>query len=91
MTERRDSRGGGVQEVIAFCPECKAVETVLFKRNVMVPTKRFRQGHDRRIYHDCNDCIQVPCRLFTTEHVLGSGRASVRVIGQKPKEIGGSL
>ena len=91
MTERRDSRGRrGVQEVIAFCPECKAIETVFFKRNVLELTRRFCQGYDRRIYHDCNDCIQAPCRLFSTEHILGSGRASVRV-GQKPKEIGRSL
>jgi len=54
--------GGKENEVLASCPKCKTFETLWFKGNVLSPTKRFAQGLNKRVYHDCGS--DEPCRLF---------------------------
>jgi len=51
-----------VREVIASCPGCCTFETLWFKGKVMIPTKKFKQRKDRKVYHDCGS--KLPCRLF---------------------------
>ncbi len=51
------------REVCVSCPRCKTFETVLFRGKKMVPTKKFEQRDDGRVYHDC-DGPEIPCRLF---------------------------
>jgi hypothetical protein len=48
-------------EVVAFCPHCKNLETLLFNHDVLVGERRYRQqnGH---VYHDCGSA--EPCRLY---------------------------
>ncbi len=48
-------------EVMAFCPRCKAFQTVWFKKGKLVQTRKFNQLEDR-IYHDCGS--GDPCRLY---------------------------
>jgi hypothetical protein len=48
-------------EVVAFCPQCKALQTVWISDDKLVPTRKFTQeGKD--IYHDCGS--SQPCRLY---------------------------
>ena len=54
--------GGKERELLASCPECKTFETLWFKGDVLTPTKRFAQGLDQRVYHDCGS--HKPCWLF---------------------------
>ena len=51
------------RELVASCPKCKTFESLEFKGEVMVPTKRFRQKSDGKVYHGCTG-PEVPCRLF---------------------------
>lgn len=51
-----------VREIVASCRNCKTFETLWFKQDVLVPTRRFRQV-DGIVYHSCNK-ILAPCRLF---------------------------
>jgi hypothetical protein len=50
-------------EVMVFCPACKAFETVLFKGGTLVQTRKFTQ-YGAHIYHDCGS--NEPCRLYMT-------------------------
>ena len=50
------------RELLASCPTCKTFETLWFKGDVLTPTKRFAQGLNKRVYHDCGS--HKPCRLF---------------------------
>ena len=48
-------------EAIAFCPKCKALQTVLIDKNKLMMTRKFYQK-DKLIYHDCGST--EPCRLY---------------------------
>jgi hypothetical protein len=50
-------------EVVAFCPVCKALQTVWFTKGRLVPTRKFSQDGDQ-VYHDCGS--KEPCRLYRT-------------------------
>jgi hypothetical protein len=51
-------------ECICSCPNCKTFETLWFVRDRLVPTKRFEQKEDGKVYHDCG--ADEPCLLFPT-------------------------
>jgi hypothetical protein len=48
-------------EVMAFCPTCKAFQTVWFTEGMLNQTRKFIQ-YGNYIYHDCGS--SEPCRLF---------------------------
>ena len=49
------------REAVAFCPECKAFQTVWFSGNTLIPTRKFNQAGSQ-VYHDCGS--SQPCRLY---------------------------
>ncbi|MBA7472839.1 hypothetical protein ES707_08171 [subsurface metagenome] len=51
-----------IRELVAQCRECLCFETLFFRGNTLMKTKRFKQGSDQRVYHDCG--TDKPCRLF---------------------------
>jgi hypothetical protein len=51
------------EEVMAYCPECKAYQTLWFNKGRLTPTRKFSQRNDD-IYHDCGS--NAPCRLYRT-------------------------
>ncbi len=53
----------GAEEYICQCPRCLTLETLWFRADVLVPTIKFCQGEDGRIYHDCNRG-SVPAVLY---------------------------
>lgn len=48
-------------EVVAFCPRCKALQTIWISDNTLMPTRKFYQIGSQ-IYHDCGS--NQPCRLY---------------------------
>jgi len=48
-------------EVMAFCPQCKAFQTVWIDGDTLTPTRKFVQ-EGGQIYHDCGS--NQPCRLY---------------------------
>ncbi len=48
-------------DVVAFCPRCKALQTIHIEGTALTPTRKFTQVGSR-IYHDCGS-VQ-PCRLY---------------------------
>jgi len=50
-----------VKEVIAFCPSCKALETLWLTDDRLIQSRKFSQDGGQ-IYHDCGSC--EPCRLY---------------------------
>jgi hypothetical protein len=50
------------EEVMAFCPRCKALQTVWLQGNIMMPTRKFSQAGGR-IYHNCGS--SQPCILYS--------------------------
>ena len=68
MTYRKKYRlpATRAQEYVCQCPCCLTVETLCFRDDILVPTTRFNQGEDGRIYHNCNQCSSGLCRLFPT-------------------------
>ncbi len=49
------------KEVVAYCPSCKALQTVWFNEDKLMLTRKFTQeGKD--VYHDCGS--HEPCRLY---------------------------
>ena len=48
------------RDVMAQCPKCKAVETLQFSGEKLMPCRKFRQI-DGEVYHDCGS--EQPCRL----------------------------
>jgi len=48
-------------EAVAFCPRCKALQTVCISDNKLMPTRKFYQIGSQ-IYHDCGS--SQPCRLY---------------------------
>jgi len=51
-----------LRELVAHCPTCLTFETLEFSRNRLLPTNRFKQNGDGRVYHDCG--CDKPCRLY---------------------------
>jgi hypothetical protein len=49
-------------EVMVFCPSCKAFETLWFTSSALNQTRKFTQ-YGNHIYHDCGS--NEPCRLYT--------------------------
>jgi hypothetical protein len=49
------------EDVTAFCPSCKSIETVWFENGVLLSTRKFSQ-RGNLIYHDCGSVR--PCRLY---------------------------
>ncbi len=50
------------REVVAFCPKCKALETLTYGREGIVPTSKFTQ-RGSAVYHGCGS--EIPCRLYS--------------------------
>ena len=50
------------RDVTAFCPKCKALETLSLNGEGMVPTRRFTQKASE-VYHTRGS--DLPCRLFS--------------------------
>lgn len=48
-------------EAAAFCPQCKALQTIYIDDDRLVPTRKFFQ-EGNHIYHDCGS--SQPCRLY---------------------------
>jgi hypothetical protein len=48
-------------EVMAFCPGCMEIQTLVISRKHLVKTSKYFQQNNA-IYHDCSSAI--PCRLF---------------------------
>ena len=55
-----------VKEFIASCPGCKTFETLWFRGNVLMPTRRFNQKGDGKVYHDCG--WEVSFQLFFSRY-----------------------
>ena len=51
------------KEVMAFCPACKAFETIWFNNGTLNQTRKFMQSGNY-VYHDCGSI--EPCRLHLT-------------------------
>jgi hypothetical protein len=51
-------------EVLVFCPACKALDVVRFNGQNLIPTRKFTQ-QDNKVFHACG--TETPCRL----HRLG--------------------
>jgi len=51
-----------IREVVAFCPKCKAIETINFSGTGIIPTRKYIQKNGD-VYHTCGST--VPCRLFS--------------------------
>ena len=52
---------GEVKELVAFCPNCKVLETLLFIDDNLIQTRKFRQEGET-VYHNCG--AKEPCRLY---------------------------
>ncbi|MBA7616868.1 hypothetical protein ES703_24170 [subsurface metagenome] len=48
-------------EAVAFCPQCKVIQTVWINDSTLIPTCKFNQIGSQ-IYHDCGS--NQPCRLY---------------------------
>jgi hypothetical protein len=60
MADRFESK---INEVMAFCPACKAFETVYLNNGKLNQNHKFTQ-FGNHIYHDCGS--NTPCRLYMT-------------------------
>ena len=52
---------GHYSDVIAFCPTCKAVQSITISRGHLSQTRKFVQ-RGNTIFHDCG--TNTPCRLY---------------------------
>jgi hypothetical protein len=51
------------EEVMAYCQQCKALQTIWLDGHTLMPTQKFtQQGNE--IYHNCGS--KQPCRLYYT-------------------------
>jgi phage FluMu protein Com len=50
-----------MEEIVAFCPKCKTIETLWLTGGRLTKTQKFSQ-EDEYIYHDCGST--EPCRLL---------------------------
>jgi len=51
------------EELLIFCPACKALEVVQFSGHALIPTRKFAQKEDK-VYHTCGS--HVACRLHSS-------------------------
>jgi hypothetical protein len=58
---RKAEYGAWSGEAVAFCPCCKAFQTVWLDGNTLMPTQKFYQ-FGSQIYHDCGS--SKPCCLY---------------------------
>ncbi len=49
------------EEVMAFCPQCKALQTVWLDGGALMSTRKFIQV-GKNVYHNCGS--NQPCRLY---------------------------
>lgn len=62
VTRAREKRHVGEPvEVMAFCPGCKAFQTVWLNENRLMSTRRFTQ-EGSRVYHNCGS--EQACHLY---------------------------
>lgn len=54
-------RNGWSGEAAAFCPQCKAFQTVWISNGKLMPTRKFFQ-EGSQVFHDCGS--NQPCRIF---------------------------
>jgi hypothetical protein len=57
-----DVKGKDPREVVVYCPGCKALETVVYNSDGLMPTSRFTQKSGA-VYHRCGS--DVPCRFYS--------------------------
>ena len=50
-------------EVVAYCPVCKAFQTLWFTGGRLIQTRKFSQ-YGEQVYHDCGS--NKPCHLYRT-------------------------
>jgi len=48
-------------EAIAYCPHCKALQTVWINEDRLLPTRKFYEK-ENQVFHDCGS--HQPCRLY---------------------------
>ena len=48
-------------EAIAYCPHCKALQTVWISEDRLLPTRKFYEK-ENQVFHDCGS--RQPCRLY---------------------------
>ena len=72
ITAAREAKGTAVgvrthhneaEEVMVYCKQCKALQTIWLNGTTMLPTQKFTQQGDY-IYHNCGS--NQPCRLYFT-------------------------
>jgi len=72
LTAVREQRFAGISEkvnvtepveVMAFCPGCKAFQTVWLRGNTLMSTRRFSQ-EGSQIFHNCGS--DLACQLYYT-------------------------
>ena len=68
----------GTEEYVCQCPRCLTFETLLFRGDVLVPTTKFSQGKDGKVYHNCNRGSAGPCRLFSMWGGRFRGKGTLR-------------
>jgi len=56
----------GAQEHVCLCPSCLTFETLWFLDGILIPTIKFSQEEDGRVYHNCNQGLiwavpAIPC------------------------------
>lgn len=52
----------GITDCLAYCPHCKAMQTVQFQRESLIPTRKFHEAAGR-VWHDCGS--PLACGLIT--------------------------
>jgi hypothetical protein len=60
---QRAEHGTWSGEVMAFCPQCKALQTIWINEGTLMLTRKFIQAGSQ-IYHDCGS--DQPCRLYNS-------------------------
>ena len=57
----RISTQAPIDDIVVFCPGCKAMQSVQISDKHLLPTRKFTQVGPF-IYHDCGS--KIPCRLY---------------------------
>jgi hypothetical protein len=57
----KEKPSSGNEEVTAFCPKCKALQTVWLNGDMLLPTRKYTQV-GKNVYHNCGS--KQPCRLY---------------------------